>query len=112
MRCLFSRNYLLHLVIVSLTRLTGEGPFAAKSFNTTLNKNRAAVVNYSHQQLLKVNPSCIDLLKKMLKEDPRARISAAEALAHPFLTKTEVEDSHLLICDEGISENLKNFNTQ
>jgi serine/threonine protein kinase len=112
MRCLFGWNHLLHLVSMSLTRLTGEGPFAAKSFNTTLAKNKAALINFSHQNLLKINPSCIDLLKKMLKEDPRARISAAEALAHPFMSKSVVEDSQLLICDEGISENLKNFNTQ
>lgn len=33
----------------------------------------------------KAAPAAVDLLEKMLVFDPRARISATEALAHPFL---------------------------
>lgn len=33
----------------------------------------------------KASPAAVDLLEKMLVFDPRTRITAAEALAHPFL---------------------------
>jgi len=38
------------------------------------------------------NPSCLDLLGKMLVYDPNARITAAEALEHPYLKELHNPD--------------------
>jgi serine/threonine protein kinase len=112
MRRLFCRYYLLHLVVRDLTRLTGEGPFTSRSFNSTLAKNKAAVIRFNHQNLTRASPHCLDLLKKMLHQDPKQRISAAEAINHPFLAASVEPEQNLLVCDEGISDNLKNFHDQ
>ena len=39
-----------------------------------------------------VNPLALDLLKRMLTFDPRKRISAAEALLHPYFEKFHCPD--------------------
>ncbi len=52
-----------------------------------------------------------DILKKMLTYDPDRRISASEALKHPWIVKKAYED-----CDDDIIRdaliNLKNFNVE
>lgn len=40
----------------------------------------------------KANPKAVDLLEKLLQFDPRKRLSAAEALAHPWLASLHEED--------------------
>lgn len=40
----------------------------------------------------KISPSAIDLLKKMLTFDPKRRISAAQAMEHPFFEDIHYED--------------------
>ena len=50
-----------------------------------LKKKKKKKVNLIDEKLKNVNESAIDLLKKMLTFEPSKRISAKEAINHPFL---------------------------
>jgi serine/threonine protein kinase len=71
-----------------------------------------AVINFNHQNLKRASADCLDLLKRMLKADPKQRISAGQALKHPFLASKEDSDSSLVLGDEGISDKLRDFQHQ
>jgi serine/threonine protein kinase len=53
-----------------------------KLFRATI---QAGVVFWDIPAVQALSPSCQDLLKKMLAADPAQRISAQEALEHPWL---------------------------
>lgn len=48
-------------------------------------------------------PRCQDLVRKMLVVDPSKRITAAEALRHPFIVE-EQSDEHLHDAMEALSQ--------
>ena len=58
-----------------------------------------------------MSKEALDILKKMLTYDPERRISAPDALKHPWIVKKAYED-----CDDDIIRdaliNLKNFNVE
>lgn len=64
--------------------LTERSPFDGKSFREILQKNKKCQINFNHKSLDQKSPA-VDLLKKMLEKDPKKRISAEEALEHPFM---------------------------
>jgi calcium-dependent protein kinase len=58
-----------------------------------------------------VSKDAIDLLKKMLTYDPERRISAEEALRHPWITKKAHEEVDTEAILNALT-NLKNFNIE
>lgn len=58
-----------------------------------------------------VSKEAIDLLKKMLTYDPERRISAEEALRHPWITKKAHEEIDNEATLNALT-NLKNFNIE
>lgn len=64
--------------------LTGKSAFSGKTYNEVLSQNRAGTVNLATEELKNVSPEAKDLLEKMLMKKPEQRISAAEALKHPY----------------------------
>ena len=67
--------------------LVGEQSFPGKSRNTILNKNKECKIDYKSKKYEEVAGDGIDLLGKLLEKHPEKRITAAEALNHPFLIK-------------------------
>ena len=74
----FSAGVILYIL------LTEKSPFDGKSFREILQKNKKCNINFKHSALDSSSPAT-DLVKKMLEKDPKIRISAGEALEHPFM---------------------------
>lgn len=108
-RCVFCWNYPLHAVVLCKYSIIGRGPFDAKSFSSILAKNKEADVDFSHKNLSRASPECFDLLKKMLNTNPDERLSAAECLAHHFLSEPEDVYMSLPSVEEGIGVKIKEF---
>ena len=56
-----------------------------------LNENRSCLFDLDSAEYENVDDLTMDLLKKMLKINPEERITAEQALNHPFF-KEETED--------------------
>lgn len=75
-----------------------------------MKNNKKAVINFDIPEIKKLEPMCLNLLKKMLILDPSDRISPEEALNHCYFDdyqkyKTKIslksdEDSQAYLVDE------------
>lgn len=72
--------------------LTGEMPFDGNSQGEVFGKIKRGNFHIPKR----VSADAKDLLQRMIKVEPRARISAAEILNHPWITK-HIESK---CCDE------------
>lgn len=91
--------------------LTGFPPFGGAEDAETLAKVSRG--KYSEETLIEceLSEACIDLVKKLLVFDPKERISASEALKHPWIikfSKTSSEDQFLAV---NALTRVKTFNT-
>lgn len=87
--------------------MTEKSPFDGKSFKEILQKNKQCKIDFKNPKLRK-NKAALDLLQRMLENDPEKRISAKEALGHKFFT--DFEDSTMVIEQEPPFENnMKEF---
>ena len=68
--------------------VTGKLPFDGNSKTEVFNK----IKNSLYHEPTHVSSECRDLLKKMLMVDPKRRLSAAEAHAHPWFKLEHVID--------------------
>jgi serine/threonine protein kinase len=81
------------LGVISHILLTGKSPFPGKTYNEVLAQNRACNLNFDGDDCSKLpnistkyaNPA-LDLVKRMLDRSPKTRITASEALKHPFFS--------------------------
>lgn len=65
--------------------LVGESPFKGSSYDEVVTKNYNCEINTPFAQLeKKLSRNCLDLLKKLLKRNPKERISTTDAINHPF----------------------------
>lgn len=95
-------------------RLTGGSPFHGKSYNEILIKNKHCEVKFNLKELgYEISNSAIDLLKKMLQKDPKLRISAKDALNHPWIAtkggEQEKEKPQQITMLSSAQENMKKF---
>jgi len=67
--------------------LCGYPPFGGASDNEILQKVKKAKFRFDEEDWSKISEDAKDLIRKMLVKDPSERISAAEALKHPWMTK-------------------------
>ncbi|CEL94310.1 unnamed protein product [Vitrella brassicaformis CCMP3155] len=64
----------------------GYHPFLASDIRTTLRNNRSGNIEFGHPRWGSVSLELKDLIQKLTNPSPLERISAAEALRHPWFT--------------------------
>jgi len=77
---IFSLGLIFHVMLL------GVSAFPGKSYNEVLAQNRASNISFEGQEYLALDGQALNLLKRMLKKNPSERITAAEALNHPYFT--------------------------
>jgi len=67
--------------------LAGYEPFYGESDAELISANKEAKVDFPKADWHKISVEGRDLIEKMLIVDPSARISPADALRHPWITR-------------------------
>lgn len=65
-------------------RWTGKYPFNNPSRDITLKQNQQCIVNFEEMDNMRDSLIAIDLAKKLMEPNPKDRLSAFEALLHPY----------------------------
>mmetsp|Transcript_26587 Transcript_26587/g.47740 ORF Transcript_26587/g.47740 Transcript_26587/m.47740 type:complete len:529 (+) Transcript_26587:2071-3657(+) len=77
---LFSAGIILHVM------LSGHPPFISRNSKELIKKNRDCRIVFRGSDWLSKSRECIDFLLRLTEPDPSARMSAREAMSHPWLT--------------------------
>ena len=80
--------------------LTGEIPFAGNSMNALSDNIIKTKISWPRD----INLDAKDLIKKILKADPKERISLSDMLKHPFFTKNINNPTEYLCTPNEIDE--------
>ncbi len=84
---MFSLGLIFHILLL------GFSAFPGKTYNAVLAENRASNFSFEgKEQYQKLDHHAYDLMTRMLKKDPKERISAVEAIAHPYFASIEEEE--------------------
>ncbi|KAM3140652.1 hypothetical protein pb186bvf_007250 [Paramecium bursaria] len=102
----FSLGVILYVILV------GEYPFEDENSDLLLMKNSHANINYHKPQLQLISDDGLDFLQKCLSYDPKNRLSAKDAIKHPWLSKRQIDsrfiiDTSLKIRDFKSLKNIK-----
>lgn len=73
--------------IVLFLMLTGDCPFKSNNEKDLFRKIQRGVYTYPKEDDFKITKEAKDLVKKLLTVDANNRITADEALRHPWITK-------------------------
>jgi serine/threonine protein kinase len=95
--------------------LTGERAFEAASFKELLRKNMVCNISFESIVWSQVTSEAKDLVQRMIeKKNPLLRISAKDALAHPWFTLEHNSSNQLSLPQENISKycGVKYFNME
>lgn len=90
---IFSLGLIFHML------LFGRSIFPGSTYNDILKENRACNFVFDDDKYKKIDPSTLDLLKKMLAVNPKERITAELALNHEYfntLRKRKSEDDAII----------------
>jgi calcium-dependent protein kinase len=77
--------------------LSGRPPFDGNDDKEIIKKVRIGHYDLTSPEFQYVTKEALDILKKMLTYDPMRRISAGEALKHPWIIKKAYEDCDIEI---------------
>ncbi len=78
---MFSAGVTLYLM------LCGYEPFYGETEKELINSNKMANVDFPDSEWSKISPEAKDLVVQMLKMEPKDRISADDALEHPWMVR-------------------------
>ncbi|OMJ94225.1 hypothetical protein SteCoe_2713 [Stentor coeruleus] len=92
------------LGIIMYTLFTGELPYVGLSDHHILNNIQRIPINLSNDSLFPLSEKGIDLLRKLLSKDPKKRISAEDALGHPWLNSVSIDTEKIRETLENIEE--------
>eukprot|EP00535_Pseudo-nitzschia_heimii_P011517 CAMPEP_0197195368 /NCGR_PEP_ID=MMETSP1423-20130617/30962_1 /TAXON_ID=476441 /ORGANISM="Pseudo-nitzschia heimii, Strain UNC1101" /LENGTH=1068 /DNA_ID=CAMNT_0042648989 /DNA_START=96 /DNA_END=3302 /DNA_ORIENTATION=+ len=85
---IFSAGVTLYLM------LCGYEPFYGETEKELIRANESALVDFSEEEWRKVSVEAKDLVAKMLKTDPKERITAEEAVEHPWIVRIQQNEKH------------------
>ena len=88
---MFSIGVILYIM------LSGRPAFKGFNVNEILLKNKKCDIEFPAQYWDKISEKAKDLVQKLLKKNPNERLSAEEALKHPWLNQEEAEISNKLL---------------
>ena len=99
--------------IILYILLVGYPPFNAKTTDLIIAKVTEGKYNMRYQDWSKISNEAKDLVKQLLTYDPKERISAKEALSHPWFEKLEVIEEKIdKEFAERIFNNIRTFGAQ
>lgn len=81
-------EYGVGLVIYDL--LSGFGPFAASTSAEIESRNKFGVISFDHDQCSRISSAARSLVLRLTQNDPKLRLTAREALNHPWFVKMQV----------------------
>jgi len=94
--------------IIMYILLSGQPPFWGPTESVIFNEILRAKLNLRQSPWPKVSRGAKDILKRMLCVDPRARITASQALSHPWIRGENASEVPL---DISVISNMKDFST-
>jgi serine/threonine protein kinase len=74
--------------------LCGYEPFYGETEKELIESNKAANIDFSESEWKSVSKEARDLVLKMTASDPRDRLSAKEALEHPWIKRLAGNDAN------------------
>lgn len=92
--------------IILFVMLTGTSPFYTSKHDEILMKNKEGTIVFNEQTWKAITSEAKDLVTKMLAKNPEERISAKEALKHPWLQLDFAKNNILT----SVQENIKKYN--
>ena len=89
--------------IIMYILLTNTLPYSGKSDHQILSSIQKIHIDFDNHHLLSVSENGKNLLKRLLSKDPNKRISATEALKHPWFTyeKSDIESIKAILENFG-----------
>ena len=81
-------EYGVGLVIYYL--LSAFGPFAASTSAEIKSRNKFGVISFDHEQCSRISSEARSLVLRLTQNDPKLRLTAKEALNHPWFVKMRV----------------------
>ena len=88
--------------------LSGRPPFGGEDDNEIMENVKKGKYDLESSPFNKVSKSVLDLIKKLLEMDKDRRISAQQALAHPWFKEQKAKELYNQIKDENIIKKLLN----
>ena len=67
--------------------MSGYLPFQGDNRNDVFYKIQNAKFHFDHKEFQDVSDEVKDLIRKLLVVDPKRRLSAGDAMVHPWFTK-------------------------
>jgi len=102
--------------VILYIMLTGNPPFSAPNGEQILKKARLDQLEFRHSVWAIITKEARDLIIGMLEKDPAKRITANEALKHPWianrLQRSSLDEKHLADTVENLGSFRKVTNFQ
>lgn len=89
--------------------LSGRPPFSGNSNKEVLSKVLYGNYDFKQPQWLVVSSEAKDLVKKLLERSIDKRLSAEQALNHPWIKQQRTKDNDKVIINENVIEDIKRF---
>ncbi len=91
-----------------MLRLTGMSPFAGKTIEEVIERNKACDIAFGKEMWKSASPEAIDLVVRMVDKDQYKRPSVKECMEHPWFSSKGLGSIAL----NHVTANLKNFSTE